>query len=68
MAEHMAETESCVRDKDEEQQRTNEATGEVCSQEPGAERKASEEARVNRFKLLEKVIQKSLEKFTDLAR
>lgn len=61
-----------VSDKDAEHQQANEATGEVSSQEPkpGSECKMAEEieARVNRFKLFEKVMQKSLEKFIELAR
>lgn len=61
-----------VSDNDSEQLQTNEATGEVSSQEPkpGADCKMAEEseARVNRFKLFEKVMQKSLEKFIEYAR
>lgn len=61
-----------VSEKDSEQQQTNEVTGEVSSQEPkpGSDCKMSEEseARVNRFKLFEKVMQKSLEKFIEHAR
>lgn len=60
-----------VSEKDSEQQQSNEATGKVCSQEPkpGSDCKMTEEseARVNRFKLFEKVMQKSLEKFIELA-
>lgn len=68
------ETAGCqhVSDKEPEHQQTKEATGDVSSQEPkpGSEGKMSEEseARVNRFKLFEKVMQKSLEKFIELAR
>lgn len=61
-----------VSEKDSEQQQTNEVTGEISSQEPkpGSDCKMSEEseARVNRFKLFEKVMQKSLEKFIEHAR
>lgn len=61
-----------VSDRDAEHQQANEATGDVSSQEPkpGSECKMSEEieARVNRFKLFEKVMQKSLEKFIEFAR
>lgn len=61
-----------VSEKDSEQQQTNEVTGEVSSQKPkpGSDYKTSEESetRVNRFKLFEKVMQKSLEKFIEHAR
>lgn len=61
-----------VSEKDSEQQQPNEATGEVSSQEqnPGSDCKTSEDskARVKRFKLFEKVMQKSLEKFIEQAR
>lgn len=61
-----------VFDNGSEQQQANEGTGEVSSQEPklGSGSKTSEEAeaRLNRFKLFEKVMQKSLEKFIQLAR
>lgn len=60
----------CVKDSDEIQ--TNEATGDVSSQEPkpGSVSKMSEEteARYNRLKLFDKVMQKSLKKFIELAR
>lgn len=58
----------CV--KDDEQ--TNDTTGGVSSQgaKPGSVCKMSEgtEARYNRLKLFDKVMQKSLEKFIELAR
>lgn len=61
-----------VSNKESEHQQTQEATGDVSSQEPkpGSEGKMSEEgeARINRFKLFEKVMQKSLEKYIELAR
>lgn len=61
-----------VSDRESEHQPTKEATGDVSCQEPkpGSEGKVSEEtkARVNRFKLFEKVMQKTLEKFIELAR
>lgn len=60
----------CVKDSDEKQ--TNEATGDVSSQEPkpGSVSMMSEEteARYNRLKLFDKVMQKSLKKFIELAR
>lgn len=56
--------------KDDEQ--TNEATGDASSQgaQPVSVCKMSEEteARYNRLKLFDKVMQKSLEKFIELAR
>ncbi|XP_059202562.1 polyamine-modulated factor 1 [Centropristis striata] len=59
----------CVRDSCESQ--VNESTGEVSSQmsNPGSVSQPSEEteARYNRLKLFDKVMQKSLEKFVDLA-
>ncbi|TWW55620.1 Polyamine-modulated factor 1, partial [Takifugu flavidus] len=60
-----------VSDKESEHQQTKEATGDVSSQEPkpgsGVKMSEESEARVNRFKLFEKVMQKSLEKFIELA-
>lgn len=57
----------CVKDSAENQ--TNDATGEASSN-PGSVCKPPEEAeaRYNRLKLFDKVMQKSLEKFIDHAR
>lgn len=59
---------TCVRDSAENQ--SNEATGEVSNPAAAAVCKPAEEtgARFNRLKLLDKVMQKSLEKFIDIAR
>lgn len=55
-----------------EERETNRTTGDVSSQEPkpGSVSKTSEEAegRYSRLKLFDKVMQKSLEKFIELAR
>lgn len=58
----------CVRGSAEN--KNNEATGEVSSKMSESARKPPEEteARFNRLKLFEKVMQKSLEKFIDHAR
>lgn len=61
-----------VSGEDSVEKQSDEATGNVCSQEPkpGAESKMSEEAEAqfSRRKLFDKVMQKSLEKFVELAR
>ncbi|GLD67383.1 polyamine-modulated factor 1-like protein [Lates japonicus] len=59
---------TCVRDSAENQ--SNEATGEVSNPAAAAACKPAKEtgARFNRLKLLDKVMQKSLEKFIDIAR
>lgn len=62
-----AESQHGPPDKDCEHQQAKEATGAASSQEPKPGSEESE-ARVNRFKLFEKVMQKSLEKFIELAR
>ncbi|GAA6225357.1 polyamine-modulated factor 1-like [Lates japonicus] len=58
---------TCVRDSAENQ--SNEATGEVSNPAAAAACKPAKEtgARFNRLKLLDKVMQKSLEKFIDIA-